>query len=55
MNPEFARGFYRTTLSTTFLLRANVYMTVGGAISSNRAPNLPPFDDKFRVGFRFLF
>jgi len=42
VNPEFARGFHRTTLSATFLLRANVLLTVGGAISDDDAPKLPP-------------
>ncbi len=54
VNPDFTTGFHRTTLSTTFLLRANVLMTVEGALS-RKAPALPPFDDSLGVGLRILF
>lgn len=54
VNPDFAPSFSRTTISTTLMLRANVLLTLGGALS-NDAPDLAPFDDQFRVGFRILF
>jgi hypothetical protein len=55
VDPSFGRSFNRTTLSTSILLRANTVLTVDGVVNSKRAPNLPIFDDQFRVGFRIYF
>jgi hypothetical protein len=55
VNPSFAPPFNRTTLSTTFLLRANVIFAVEGSFSRKAAPDLPPFGDQFRASVRFLF
>lgn len=55
VNPDFASGFNRTTISNTLLLRANVLLALEGSISRSGAPNLPPFDDQFKASLRFLF
>ncbi len=55
VNPDFASGFNRTTISNTLLLRANVLLALEGSISRSGAPDLPPFDDQFKAQLRFLF
>ncbi|MBI3280594.1 MAG: hypothetical protein HYZ57_12210 [Acidobacteria bacterium] len=54
IRPGFARRFSRWTLSTSFLIRANVVLSVDGTISKT-APALPLFDDRFRAALRFYF
>ncbi|MFQ5662641.1 MAG: hypothetical protein ACE5HL_02270 [Terriglobia bacterium] len=55
VNPDFGSGFNRTTLSSTFLIRANVILALEGSLSRSDAPILPPFDDRFKAQLRFLF
>jgi len=55
VGPDLGPAFNRTTLSLSMMLRANVVLTVDGVLSNNATPELPPFDDRFRVGFRVYF
>lgn len=55
VNPDFASGFNRTTISNTLVLRANVILALEGSFSRSGAPDLPPFDDQFKAQMRFLF
>jgi hypothetical protein len=55
VNPNFAPAFRRTTVSALLLIRANTLLSLEEDFSSNKAPDLPPFDDQFQAMFRILF
>ncbi len=55
VRPDFAPSFTRTTLSLSMMIRANVVFTVDGVVSGKQAPELRPFDDRFRMGLRVYF
>ncbi len=55
VRPDFGPSFNRTTLSLSMMLRANIVFTVDGVVGGSQAPQLPPFDDRFRAGLRAYF
>ena len=55
VNPTFAESFQRHTFTASMLVRANVKLLLEFVKSDDDAPQLPPFDDRFRVGFNIAF
>lgn len=55
VNPNFGQHFQRHTFTASVLVRANAKLLVEFVKSDDNAPQLPPFDDRFRVGFSLLF
>ena len=55
VKPDFGKGFSRTTLSTTLVIRANMLLTFQGLLASHKAPKWPFFDDRFRATLRLVF
>jgi hypothetical protein len=54
VRPKSTQSFERWTASASFLVRANIVVTLDGTVS-NRAPKLPLFDNRIRAGLRFYF
>ncbi|MFQ5738182.1 MAG: hypothetical protein ACE5JX_04175 [Acidobacteriota bacterium] len=55
VNPTFGASFQRHSFNTSFLVRANAKLLIEFVKSQGDAPNLAPFDDRFRVGFNIAF
>ncbi len=55
VNPNFGRSFQRHTFAASALVRANAKLLFEFVKSDDGAPKLPPFDDRFRVGFNIAF
>ena len=55
VRPDWSGSFNRWTPSLTLMLRANTALTIEGSRAGKSAPNLPPFDDRVRVGLRIYF
>lgn len=59
MNPNYDAGdldsFNRYSADITVLLRANVKFLVGAALADGEAPQMPLFDDTYRMGMQIAF
>lgn len=59
MNPSYDVGdlesFNRYSADITMLLRANVKFLVGAALADGNAPQMPLFDDTYRLGMMIAF
>ncbi|MDA2933096.1 hypothetical protein MYX82_02005 [Acidobacteria bacterium AH-259-D05] len=55
VNPNFGLSFQRHTFTASVLVRANAKLLLEFVKSDKDAPPLPPFDDRFRVGFNMAF
>lgn len=55
LNPNFGRSLQRHTFTASALVRANAKLLFEFVKSDDGAPKLPPYDDRFRVGFNIAF
>lgn len=59
MNPNYDAGdldsFNRYSADITVLLRANVKFLVGAALADGESPQMPLFDDTYRMGIQIAF
>ncbi|MBC6930610.1 MAG: hypothetical protein DWB56_16980 [Candidatus Jettenia sp.] len=59
MNPSYDVGdlksFNRYSADITVLLRANIKFLVGAALADGDAPQMPLFDDTYRLGMMIAF
>lgn len=55
VNPSFGPAFQRHTFAASFLVRANAKLLLEFVKSQGPAPELPPFENKFRAGFNIAF